>query len=336
MTATEADQKARAVLTEQLQKRAEENQGQLSYHDFSDIALFTPQWGYYARQQKRVGLNKEADFYTATSLGQVFSKLTLAAIQHKIEPLTAEPFHFVEIGAEPETHLLAELAHPFTSSTTLRLGESFQFPEPAILFANELFDAQPFHRFIFKGSAWHELGVQLNPNELTEITLNHVSPAAEEFVQTLPQNMPEGYLLDISIAAEQLIETLAENTAAQAIFFFDYGKSWDELIQGTPQGTARAYYHHQQHNDLLANLGSQDLTCHVCWDRLASKLEKQGFRSVKVERQESFFMHHAVTEVQRIIEQAPSAFDPERQTLQQLLHPTHMGHQFQVLSALRT
>ncbi len=83
------------------------------------------------------------------------------------------------------------------------------------------------------------------------------------------------------------------NGGTDFLLAFDYGKTWIELAEATPAGTARAYFRHAQSNDLLARPGEQDLTCHVCWDWLADALARHGFAAPQVESQESFFVHHA-------------------------------------------
>ena len=103
-----------------------------------------------------------------------------------------------------------------------------------------------------------------------------------------------------------------------------------------PGGTARAYFRHEVSRDLLARPGGQDLTCHVCWDRLERVLRGGGFDPVRVERQEAFFLRHAAPAIEALLAAKPAGeFSPARQTLQELLHPAHLGHKFQILSARR-
>lgn len=114
------------------------------------------------------------------------------------------------------------------------------------------------------------------------------------------------------------------------MILIDYGKWWDELIQVTPQGTARAFYRHQQETNLLARPGEQDLTTHVCWDLIEAALRRTGFSGIATERQEAFLVKRAWTAIERL-----SADPAQRGAIQSLIHPGGFGAKFQVLSAKR-
>ena len=116
---------------------------------------------------------------------------------------------------------------------------------------------------------------------------------------------------------------------------FDYGKSLRELAEETPGGTARAYSRHTQSNDLLAQPGEQDITCHVCWDWLAAALATGGFVAPRVDSQEAFFIHHAADFIAATTAAEAARLSQRKLALLQLLHPAHLGQKFQVLHALR-
>ena len=197
-----------------------------------------------------------------------------------------------------------------------------------VVFSNELFDAQPFRRFEFSSGIWHELGVQLLDGKLHEISLE-----ATALTQVLPPNAPEGYHLDLPLASTILAEQITAQPWTGLFVAFDYGKTWRELLEATPAGTARAYHRHTQSNDLLARPGEQDLTCHVCWDWLVDALSKQGFAAPRVESQESFLIRHATEVLAATATAEAGRFSQRKLGLLQLLH--HLGQKFQVLWALR-
>jgi SAM-dependent MidA family methyltransferase len=68
---------------------------------------------------------------------------------------------------------------------------------------------------------------------------------------------------------------------------------------------------------------------------MESILAANGFRSIALQRQESFFMHHAAAAIAAIAGAAGPGLSPRKQTLMELLHPGNMGHKFQVLHARR-
>lgn len=268
--------------------------GVLRFDQFMQLALYHPIVGYYRRDQQRIGLVKGSDFFTASSSNPVFGELIAAACVTLLGLRTAADYTFVEIGAESEGGVLEQVDHPFASVRTLRIGESLELVGNCVVFSNELFDAQPFRRFVARDGAWIELGVQLRDDRLAEVELT--TPAPSE----LPGGLPDGYRIDAPFAANELIQHIAAQTWNGLFVACDYGKSWQELTEACPAGTARAYFRHQQGNDLLARPGEQDLTCHICWDWLVATLKNHRFAKSLVESQESFFVRHAAESIAAI------------------------------------
>ncbi len=306
-----------------------------SFAEFMALALYHPELGYYRRARPRVGLAPEADFYTATSTGEVFGELVAAAAARLLAPAPADGFEFTELGAEPGRGVLDGVSHPFSGFTARRLGESLALDGRRVVFANELFDAQPFHRLIRHAGRWCELGVCTEGDRLVETALPALSPPMASFHGRLPSDAPEGYRLDLPLAAAALCAEIVRGPWTGAFLAFDYGKPWLTLAADTPAGTARAYRAHRQQRDLFACPGRQDLTCHICWDWLEEELAAAGFREIRVESQESFLLRHAGEVAARIATASGGALDPRRSRLHELLHPGLLGQRFQVLHALR-
>jgi len=303
--------------------------GRLRFDRFMDLALFHPVVGYYARDRRRVGYGPGTDFFTATTSGGVFADLVIAACRSLL-PGDPGRWTFIEIGAEPGQGLLEGRSHPFGAARTITLGQPLALAGDCIVFSNELFDAQPCRRFVRSGGSWRETFVALQGEALAEVDL----PAAEIPIP-LPSEAPEGYRLDAPIAAADLLRRIATEPWHGLFLACDYGKSWAELAEHAPAGTARAYHAHTQSNDLLARPGEQDLTCHVCWDWLAAGLTDAGFRAPAVVSHESFFMRQAGAYIEATIAAEAAGFSPRKLALAQLLHPAHLGQKFQVLHAIR-
>jgi SAM-dependent MidA family methyltransferase len=198
-----------------------------------------------------------------------------------------------------------------------------------VVFSNELFDAQPFRRFVFRDGAWRETGVDFHAGRFCEVLLDAKPP------DLLPACSVEGYVIDAPLAARELAQRIAASSWQGLFIACDYGKSWRELVEATPTGTARAYYRHAQSNDLLERPGEQDLTCHVCWDWISEALTGAGFTQPAVESQEAFFIHHAANYIAATTAAEAARFSRKKLSLLQLLHPSHLGQKFQVLHALR-
>lgn len=331
-----------ADIHEVLRSRAAKNGGKMSFRDFSEIALFHPRFGYYRREKNRVGRAPGTDFYTASDLGEVFGRLVRDAAGTLLGAFgeTLRDYALVEIGAEPgQTHFSAQREF-FREIRTVRIGEKIEIPEKSVVFANELFDAQPFHRLVSFAGTWREIGVEENPlapGEWRETLLDELSsPALRAFADGVPAPADNGWHLDISLDAETLLRKILAGTWRGIAIFPDYGKTLADCLDAFPEGTARAYFRHTQSNALTRAPGEQDLTCHVLWDRLKPIFAECGFDAGTTLRQEAFFMKFARREIERIISDgnAPNAAR-ERATLTEILHPAKMGHAFQVLFAGR-
>ncbi|MDO8543467.1 MAG: SAM-dependent methyltransferase [Opitutaceae bacterium] len=303
--------------------------GTMPFARFMGLALYHPELGYYRRDRSRVGYGAGTDFFTASTSSPVFGELVVAACT---ELLSDDPhgYEFVELGAETAGGVLAGVAHPFAAARTIALGEAITLRGKCIVFSNELFDAQPFSRFVHRQGRWVERGVALHEGKLVEVDFGEASSNLP-----FPAVAPEGYVIDAPLAATELAREIASQPWSGLFVAADYGKSWAELAEAVPAGTARAYFRHTQSNDLLARPGEQDLTCHICWDWLVQAMEQHGFASTTVESQEAFFIHHAKSVIAAISAQEASRLSQRKLALIQLLHPAHLGQKFQVLHALR-
>jgi len=297
----------------------------LSFARFMELALYHPTVGYYRRPHGRVGRHPGSDFYTAAETGPLFGELVATAAASLLGDREPREFTFVEIGAEPGRAVLDGVPHPFGRVRTLRLGDPLLLDGQCIVFSNELFDAQPCVRTVFRRGRWQELGVALDGDRLMEVEW----PYADD------SSAPEGYHFDRPLAALRLLEALVAQPWQGLWLALDYGKSLLDLREHTPAGTARAYYRHTQSNDLLARPGEQDLTCHVCWDWMANALPGHGFSAIALEFQESFLIRRAGTTIARIAAEESQRLSPRKLALARLLHPSAMGQKFQVLHAQR-
>lgn len=306
----------------------------IGFKRFTEIALYHPEIGYYRSNQPRVGKSRDTDFFTATSLKSAFAPIVLEASLNlaSIHNLKPEELAWIEIGAEPAAQLFKDLETPFRTKTCITLGKALSFEGPAIVFSNELFDAQPFSSAIFRQGDWLERRIEVREYGVRVIECPPSSDDLLKRLPDLPDPAPEGYMIDLPTGSMALLNTIASLKWPGVFLAFDYGKTWQNLAFDTPQGTGRAYKRHQQNSDLLENIGQQDITCHVCWDWLINGLENHGFRSIELQSQESFVLQKAPEFVKR-------TFDRENDqmgALRQLIHPSIMGQKFQALSAVRT
>ena len=307
-----------------------EADGGMSFARFMELALYDPQVGYYRRKRTRIGYAAGTDFFTASTSGPVFGELVSAATAKLLRDAGRDPrtHAFIELGAEPDSRgILAGISHPFAGACAVGVGGELPLRGDCVVFSNELFDAQPFVRTVFRGGDWREIRVRIDGDRLHELEV--------PFAAGVEPAPTEGYHFDRPIAAAQLAAAIAKQPWRGLFVGFDYGKTLLELTRHCPAGTARAYFQHTQSNDLLARPGEQDLTCHVCWDWIAAALREHGFAEPTLAFQEAFFIRHAEEFIAAASAADAAGFSRRKLSLLQLLHPAHLGQKFQVLQALR-
>ena len=311
--------------------------GPINYKRFIDTCLYHPEHGYYRKKSKRIGRNSGCDFYTSQSLGNVFSKIVIDAIESLIKQPLKE-YHFIEIGSEPYKPFLDNtLVQKFKGITSIKPGDPIELKNtPTIIFSNEWLDALPFHRMIYLNNKWKERGIGLcDNNHLTDKILKTFSSEIKNFKYEFPKDSSEGYELDFSPLIIEQIENIFKQDWSGLFLAFDYGKSWSDLTQRTPNGTARTYRKHNLGTNLLKNIGNTDITADICWDFVEDTIKKYNHNMCKIESQESFFIKHSSKSIKEIIEKDRFKFSKDKLTLMELLHPGNMGQRFQAIYAIR-
>jgi SAM-dependent MidA family methyltransferase len=203
-----------------------------------------------------------------------------------------------------------------------------------IIFSNELLDAFPVHRHGWdaKNKKWFEWGVAFEnnrfiwarvPENLQPSTFN-LQPSGLEAV------LPDGYTIETSPAAESWWCAAAGVLERGKLVAVDYGFTGDEQFSpARTNGTLRAYFRQHVSDDLLTNVGEQDLTAHVNFPAIQKAGEEVGLKTELFSTQTKFLT--------RILEKtlADKTFGewtPARtRQFQTLTHPEHLGRAFQVL-----
>ena len=269
-------------------------EGPISVERYMALALGDPEHGYYTTRDP---LGRAGSFVTAPEISQMFGELIglwcLAVWSTMGEP---SPIRLVELGPGRGTlmrdalraarlrpaFLEAADLHLVETSPVLRdrqreaLGEILPgapswhaapetLPEgPALVVANEFFDALPIRQFPNTPRGWCERHVGLDTEGRLAFGL---SPDPDPGVASLPAFLaaPEGALIEVAPAAVALTAALARRLAVQggALLAIDYGS--------TRPGHGDSLQAVKSHRfvDPLAEPGEADLTTHVDFSALA-------------------------------------------------------------------
>lgn len=318
----------------------------LPFDQYMDLALYHPEFGYYAR---RVDFGALGDFVTAPTLTPEFAHavgrfLLRLATQDIVElgpgngQLAYDLLLFLDAHDElPQHYYLVETsdhlknmqyellmrlpAHLFSLIRWVSLDDLQNLS--AVIIANEFFDALPVVRFTVTPDGIKELYVSVLNDKFVEVT----HEARAEIIKLIaPLQLPLGFTSEICLAYE-MFATLLNHVIKQGIILvMDYGYTQQEYYQ--PQrrhGTLQAYYQHQALNDYLAQPGFMDLTAHVNFSFLGQCLLTANFSFEFFTYQNVFLLDHGIQEG---LEKKSVSI---QQKIKRLLDPRLMGEQFKVL-----
>src|SRR5215213_2414300 len=292
--------------------------GRISFARFMELALYHPAWGYYLSPVRRPG--RSGDYLTAPETHPFFG-ITLARQIAECWERLDRPDHFVVreygsgIGAlawdviaglsteapecraalqyrlvEINPHRLAQSLAGFAES---ELGDAVRSeeippdsdPQPitGIVIANEVADALPVHRLIWRDGRLREGWVVWSGGEFWEEE-GDLSPEAattepEEMLREIGVALNEGDRIEISPAAAAWFASAARGLHRGYAIVIDYGYPAAELYRAHRlAGTVRAHRGHTVSDNSFAHVGEQDLTAHVDFSALRRAGEGVGLK----------------------------------------------------------
>ena len=267
-----------------------EAEGPMGVDRFMTLALGHPQHGYYITRDP---LGRAGDFITAPEISQVFGELlgiwAVAQWQAMGEPSS---FLLVELGPGRGT-LMADLMraakirpgfitgaqlHLIETSPVLRAaqaerlgpGATWHFSleslpaGPALIIANEFFDALPIRQFEQRGGRWFERQVGLEGGKL----VLGLSPRPVR----LGLAGAEGDVMETGPEREAVAEALGFRLSQQggAALVIDYGH-----LKTAPGDTLQAMRAHG-FAAVLDQPGEADITSHVDFEQLGHAFRRGG------------------------------------------------------------
>jgi SAM-dependent MidA family methyltransferase len=338
--------------------------GILPFARFMELALYCPEYGYYEQQRDTVG--RRGDFITSVSTGELFGQLLAFQFANWLEELRIANYELqiVEAGAHdgklardilgwlqsnrPELFLKIEYVilepSPRRQEWQNKMLENFK-PRVrwqsqlngstvqrfnGIIFSNELLDAFPVHRHGWdaKNKNWFEWGVIVDGKKLIWAKIQN-----SEFGSRNPELeavLPNDYTIEISPAAENWWRQAAGSLARGKLLAIDYGfAAGEQFSPARLNGTLRGYFRHHAADDVLANVGEQDLTAHVNFETIQKAGEEVGLKTESFCTQPQFLT--------RILKKAMrdkslGEWNASRtRQFQSLTHPEHLGRAFRVL-----
>jgi len=341
----------------------------ISFARFMDLALYSPEAGYYENQQGNVG--RHGDFITNVSVGSLFGELLACQFAEWLEALRVRnhPMRIIEAGAHDgkiaadilmwlqihRAKLFSEIEYFILEPSPIRQGwqqETMKkyasgvrwisgMNDPAmrkftgVIFCNELLDAMPVHRLGWdaEAKAWFEWGVTLAGETLVWTRMQEIIHDSRFAIQAPPELLavlPDGYTIEVSLAAEKWWREAASILVEGKLLTIDYGfTSGEQFSPSRINGTLRAYHQHHVSDDLLMRPGEQDLTAHVNFSAIQKAGEEAGLKTENYCPQPQFLTRILRAAVRR---GDFAGLDAKQiRQFQTLTHPEHLGRAFHVL-----
>ncbi|MEY5015963.1 MAG: hypothetical protein RIS92_2321 [Verrucomicrobiota bacterium] len=341
-----------------------EAEGPITLADFMELALYHPQYGYYASPLARVGAT--GDFITSVSVGPLFGAL----IAHQIDEMwracgKPKPWTLVEQGANDGRLMLDILSALQTHHPLLLAALSVVLVEPlpalrakqcetlktmpniiwmsdlselplfhGVHLSNELPDAFPIRRFRWSGS-WTEDRITLQEHRFTFINQPLDESARALLENAVPPSLHR--IVEIAPSLEPWSQLLLERLQSGYLFAFDYGllePEWNQPHRSN--GSLRSYRNHQHMPDPLADPGEQDITSHVDLSRWSTLLIRHGANHVQITDQHRFCTGVASLHFPDQIRAMTPSEQRELLQFRSLSHPSLFGGVFRVLAAAKS
>ncbi len=311
----------------------------MSFHDFMDLALYHPRYGYYSRG---AGIGREGDFYTSPHVHPIFGwTLAQYAIPLLEQASGAEPVRLLELGPGEGylardvldflrqeapalygriQYLLYERSEEMIRRQRALLADhpvdwiqSFEEARGAVLvWSNEFYDAFPCYRFQRTDTGWQELRVVLQEGEFAFQAFPVEDSRLGEFLRRYEPLATPGQVLEVAPEVETVHRHLLEAVQPRRVVTIDYGERRPLLLQRFPRGSLAVYYRHRYLENPFLYPGESDLTWHLDFTLLEEAAAQVGYHTVRFEDQGRFLISAGILEVlQNIERQEPD----ERQRL---------------------
>jgi NADH dehydrogenase [ubiquinone] 1 alpha subcomplex assembly factor 7 len=274
--------------------------GPMPVGQYMTLCLTDRAHGYYTTRDP---LGRQGDFITAPEISQMFGELIglwMGAVWKQMG--SPDSLRVIELGPGRGTMLqdamrAMSVLPPFRNAVTLHLveinpiliGQQQQAleplrmpvywhasldevpPGPAIIVANEFFDALPVNQAVKTERGWHQRQVEIDFNG--KLAFTHASDPTPHFERLLPQDVrdaPDESIFEWRDERPALRIGKRLSSEGGAALIIDYGHA-----QSGVGDTLQAVANHE-FSDPLTAPGTVDLTAHVDFQALTQAIEAMG------------------------------------------------------------
>ena len=308
--------------------------GAISFYEYMDLVLNDPKNGFYSTGRLKIG--KDGDFCTSPSLSNDFARLLAIQVTEWFRDfekagIEAETFSLVEIGPGEGTlsrdliDAIYEISPDLINKIELVLVEKnigmrkrqekivnlknvncrwtdyqelTHKPVTGVVIANEVLDAFPVERLVFRDNKVFRQGVSLkkiNDEYYLEFVDLNLTPAIKKFlknsenllrIQFPPKDICNGWVTewhcDIPIWFENLSKVLINGSLLVVDYALESKRYYNKIRN---DGTLISYRNQQANPNVLNAAGLCDLTAHICIESTISYATRNGWKFMGETRQ---------------------------------------------------
>ncbi|MBV8900173.1 MAG: SAM-dependent methyltransferase [Verrucomicrobia bacterium] len=307
-------------MSNSLARQAEAEGGCLRFDRFMQLALYDPEAGYYTAHAARLG--REGDFSTSATLSDSLGYAIAAWAKAEAARWRFRRPQLIELGAGDGSlarTVLRRLGwrarfsfryHIVEISTRLRKiqrerlrGQGVLWhPDAdaaveaadgeALLFSNEFVDAFPCRRFIRGDHGWREIFFCYENGRWYERSFCVADLPDSSALNGWTMPLRAGQRVEVHESYGRWLSDLGRSLKRGSLLTIDYGGSPREVYGRRPDGTLRAYSHHQRLTglDVYRRPGHQDLTADVNFEDLERWGAAAGLAPVAYVTQQQFLL----------------------------------------------
>jgi SAM-dependent MidA family methyltransferase len=296
-----------ARLGERLREEIERAGGWLGFARYMQLALYEPGLGYYSAGARKFGA--AGDFVTAPEVAPVFSRclavqcaevlenlgggdllelgagsgVMAAALLGELERRSALPRRYLVLDVSADLRqrqqetLAATVPHLLGRVEWLdRLPDGLE----GLVVANEVLDAQPVERFVWRNGVVNALGVAWTggtPAWSEAPAPARLAEAVRRLERETGATWPDGYTSEINLDLADWLAAVAGALARGVMLLVDYGLPRREYYAPErSDGTLLCHFRHRFHDDPFARPGLQDITAWVDFTAVAEAAQAAG------------------------------------------------------------
>jgi SAM-dependent MidA family methyltransferase len=330
-------------------------EGGIAFHDFMEMALYTPELGYYHSPGEKMGTR--GDYMTSPEVSSIFGTLVGRQLREMWEIMDRPASFLVVEGGAGSGSLARDIlwwaersAPEFRSSLDYTIVESSEammaqqrskladaasviwsedLPDDieGCILTNELLDAFPVHRVTVRDGTLHEIFVIWHEDGYFDEELRPPVPEVTAYFERLYVLPGEGCTAEVNLESINWMRSAGRALRRGYVMTFDYGyEAADMFAPWRSDGTLLCFYRHNPSSDPYVRIGKQDMTAHVDFTSLIAAGEEAGLATVALVTQSSFVEQMGIDQAMKPPEGADlEAYYTRRRQVTELLDPGGLG-----------